>query len=562
MKVYVQGKKPVNLDPSDYKQGGEAKVWIDKKIVYKIYHDSKHMIPLEKIQELQAIEVDNVVVPKDLILNSRKKPIGFTMDKAIGDPLIKLHTTGFRNTKGIINDHIVALIEMIKKVILEVHELNCLLVDINDLNIIVEPSWTVGNFIDINSWQTPSFPATAINPNVRDWSSKTFTTLTDWYSFAIITCYLFVGIHPFRGSHKKYNRSDVEGRMRDHVSIFNSDVRLPKSVRDFSLIPDYYRKWYIELFENGKRNEPPLLPGTVTIVSVMVKLIKSTDSFKIKFLQRFDSDIIFYKEVFGREIIRTKKSIYINKDNYQVNPGVDIIITEMDVIPVLVKIEDNTLKLRSLSNNKDVIYPVLNASDIMIVNNALFIINDGDIIELGFTDMRNKVIVSVDSTWSIMSNTHEVFDGVIYQLIMGRSYVVIPVPKMGEKTMYIEKEIQELDGYKIINAKHESGVLMVTGFKRTTYDLFIIRFNSDYTQFHCRKIEDVDLEDLNFISLANGMCVSIFADNTLEIFRRDPMRPKVNKIEDSAVDSTMKLCKKGVEVRFFKENKLYSIQMK
>ena len=562
MKVYIQGKKPVNLDPSDYKQGGEAKVWIDKKIVYKIYHDSKHMIPLEKIQELQAIKVDNVVVPKDLILNSRKKPIGFTMDKAIGDPLIKLHTTGFRNTKGIINDHIVALIEMIKKVILEVHEANCLLVDINDLNIIVEPSWTVGNFIDINSWQTPNFPATAINPNVRDWSSKTFTTLTDWYSFAIITCYLFVGIHPFRGSHKKYNRSDVEGRMRDHVSIFNSDVRLPKSVRDFSLIPDYYRKWYIELFENGKRNEPPLLPGTVTIVSVMVKLIKSTDSFKIKFLQRFDSDIIFYKEVFGREIIRTKKSIYINKDNYQVNPGVDIIITEMDVIPILSKIEDNTLKLRSLSNNKDVIYPMLNASDIMIVNNALFIINDGDIIELGFTDMRNKVIVSVDSIWSIMSNTHEVFDGVIYQLIMGRSYVVIPVPKMGEKTMYIEKEIQELDGYKIINAKHESGVLMVTGFKRTTYDLFIIRFNSDYTQFHCRKIEDVDLEDLNFVSLANGMCVSIFADNTLEIFRRDPTQPKVNKIEDSAIDSTMKLCKKGVEVRFFKENKLYSIQMK
>jgi hypothetical protein len=103
---------------------------------------------------------------------------------------------------------------------------------------------------------------------------------------------------------------------------------------------------------------------------------------------------------------------------------------------------------------------------------------------------------------------------------------------------------------------------MVTGFKRTTYDLFIIRFNSDYTQFHCRKIEDVDLEDLNFVSLANGMCVSIFADNTLEIFRRDPTQPKVNKIEDSAIDSTMKLCKKGVEVRFFKENKLYSIQMR
>lgn len=562
MKVQIQGKKPVILDPSDYKQGGEAKVWIKGKTVYKIYHDPKHMIPMEKIQELQGIKVLNVIKPKDIILDNRKKPIGFTMDKAVGEALVKLYTTGFRNDKGITNTHAVDLAENIKEAIQQVHEVGCLLVDINDLNIIVENSWIIPNFIDINSWQTPSFPATAINPNIKDWSSKTFTELTDWFSFAIITCYLFVGIHPFRGSHDNYHRSDVEGRMKDHVSIFNPDVRLPRSTRDFSLIPDHYRKWYIELFENGTRVNPPLLPGTVTIVPVKVTIIRSTDNFEIEYLMDFDSNVVSHKDVFGREITRTTDTIWIDKDKYRVNPGVDVVITPVDIIPILAKINKNILELKSLVNNKTLVYSKLNATGMMIINNTLFVTHEGSITEIGFTDMSEKVIVSVDSSWDIMPSSHEVFDGVIYQFIMGKPYLVIPIPKQGENTAYIEKEIPELEGYKIINAKHDHGVVMLTCYKTSKYDLFILRFDGDFKDYHCRVVEDVDLQDPNFVTLANGIVISIYADDTLEVFRVDPTKPEVDKFTDPEINSTMKLCKKGVEVRFFQDKSIYKIRKK
>lgn len=562
MKVYIQGKKPVNLDPSDFKSGGEAKVWIKGDSVYKIYHDPKHMIPVEKIQELQSINLPNVFSPKDIILSPRKKPIGFTMDKAIGESLIKLHTTGFRNDKGITNNHAIELIENIKKTISLVHEKNFLLVDINDLNIVVEHSWVDPNFIDVNSWKTPNFPATAINPNVRDYSSSKFTTLTDWFSFGVITCYLFVGIHPFRGSHKKYNRADVEGRMRDHISIFNKDVRLPRSVRDFSLIPDHYRKWYIDLFENGKRMEPPLLPGTVVMVSVDVRIIQSTDSFEITYYKEFDDIITSHRKVFGRDVTRTKSTIWIDNERMVVSPGVDVIITYVDLNPILVKVSNGILELKCTDHKKEVKCPKFNASNMMIIDNNLFIINSGDVYEIGFTDIGDKIVASVDSSWSIMPGSSEVFDGVIYQLIAGKPYLVIPIPEPGENTKYIENGIPEIQDYKIINAKHKDGVIMLTGLKNSIYDLFIIRFNEYYSSYHCRKIEDVDLQDPNFASLINGIVVSILTDNTLEISRRDPTKPNIDKIYDSDINSTMRLCKNGLEVRFFQDRNLYKIKKK
>jgi hypothetical protein len=198
----------------------------------------------------------------------------------------------------------------------------------------------------------------------------------------------------------------------------------------------------------------------------------------------------------------------------------------------------------------------------MIINNTLFIIGHTNINEIGFTDMKDKIIASIDSTWSIMPGSHEVFNGLIYQLISGQPYLLIPIPTAGENTKYIEKKITELDGYKVINAKHENGVVMLTGLKDTIYDLFIFRFNKNYSDYHCRKIEDVDLQDPNFVSLSNGIFVSILTDNTLEISKRDPTKPEVNKIDDPDINSTMRLCSKGNEVMFFQDRHLYKMKKK
>jgi len=83
MEVMVRGKGKVKLDPSDFKAGGEAKVWMIGDTVYKIYHEIKHMIPESKLMELQSLKSPNIVKPEYIILDKKDRPIGFTNDKKL-----------------------------------------------------------------------------------------------------------------------------------------------------------------------------------------------------------------------------------------------------------------------------------------------------------------------------------------------------------------------------------------------------------------------------------------------------------------------------------------------
>jgi len=563
MKIFVRGKKtPINLDPNDFKAGGQAKVWIVGKTAYKIYHSPNHMINEEKISELQRIKNPNIIKPKGIIMDTKKKVIGFTMDLAVGETLVKLFTTGYQNDNGITPDHLVELVEAMKVLIRDAHDAGCLVVDMNEYNVIVASSWIEPYFIDTDNWQTPSWAASAISPNIRDWTCQKFSELTDWFAFGIITCYLFTGIHPFRGKHKDFKKGDIEGRMKSHVSIFNSDVRLPRSVRDFSLIPPHYKEWYVNLFEKGKRIAPPLLPGTLEIVSVEVTLIQSTDNFKITRVKDYDSDIISHRNIFGKPITKTKGRLWIGNADYKVNPGVDVVITDTNLTEILVKVNNGSLQLKSLDQSIMIMYQVLAASKYMVVNNTLFIIHENELTEVGFNDMGSKVLVSVNATWGIMPSTNEVFDGLIYHLVMGKPYLVIPIPKQGEKTRFIETEVPELEGYKVVNAKFDNGVVMLTGYKDSKYDLHVIRFGNQYNSYSHRLIQDVDLQEPNFVVLSNGIGIAIMSDDTLEIFRANPTRPEIDKFDDPEINSTMRLCKGPDGVRFYQGKTLYKIQKK
>ena len=110
-------------------------------------------------------------------------------------------------------------------------------------------------FIDTDSYKTKSYNATAIMESIRDRHSSSFNTNTDWFSWAIITFQMFIGIHPFKGKHPKF--SNLDERMMNNVSVLNSSVSIPKLCASFDVIPQAYREWYKAVFEDGKRVPPP-----------------------------------------------------------------------------------------------------------------------------------------------------------------------------------------------------------------------------------------------------------------------------------------------------------------
>jgi len=81
------------------------------------------------------------------------------------------------------------------------------------------------------------------------------------------------------------------------------------------------------------------------------------------------------------------------------------------------------------------------------------------------------------------------------------------------------------------------------------------------TKYVCRFINVNDMNEVNFVTLDNGIVILIY-DDQMEIFSNNPDSIKVKIIKDKELNSDMKLCKRGVSTRYFIGNKLYSIGMK
>jgi len=563
MKYFVKGKE-VNLNQNNFvAKGGEGKIFQLGGVCYKIYEDPKKMIPEAKIKELQVFTLPNIVKPNDLIFDEKNRIIGFTMDW-LGDKMValcKLFTNTFRDNNGVTNDHIIELVENMKKTIALIHSGKCLIVDGNELNYLAANDWTSPYFIDTNSWQTPSFPATAIMPSIKDWSAKVFSELSDWFSFAIVSFQLFVGIHPFKGRIDGFNKNDFESRVKRNVSVLNPKVRVPSSTRDFSLIPGHYMDWYFKLFESGHRDMPPLTPGTTAITPVKVILVQSTNNFEIIELKEFQDAVLYNSSLYGNEITKTKKKIFINNTDYRVSPDVETIFTIPEMIPVFVKIED-TLKFHPIDKNYLVRELNLEFTDKMIINNILFVKSNGKFNEISFRVFGNKIMPLVKNSWTIETLSSQVFSGVVYQSVMGKAYLAIPITDPPEKSSLIKKAIPELDDYRIIDAKYMSQVCVVIGHKDGMYSRFTIIFDSKHDKYRMNIIEDIDYEPINMTVLDNGICITITSDNAIEIFANRYDKDDVKRIEDPDIDSTMQLCKDGTQLRFFKGNKLFTIKMK
>ena len=281
MKVTVQGQGDVNLDQKDFiAAGGEGQVYCRGQTAFKIYLDPARMLPLGKIQELSRIQDPDVIKPERIILDPKQhNPIGYTM-RYVADtlPLCQIFTRTFRERNGIDHSKMLALVQHIQHMVDHIHDAGVLLVDLNELNFLVDSQFKSVYSIDVDSFQTAGYPATAIMPSVRDWSvqGNHFTEGSDWFSFACVAYQMFTGIHPYRGKHPTV--STLEDRMRQNISVFDPTVHVPKVVYTPDIIPSGYREWFKAVLQNGLRVHPPTNPMDAIILHVPVAIVTSQDN--------------------------------------------------------------------------------------------------------------------------------------------------------------------------------------------------------------------------------------------------------------------------------------------
>lgn len=556
MKIIVNGTS-ITLNKNNFlASGGEGEIYTKNRIAYKIYQKPERMIPSGKMQELSCIKNPNVIRPQDPILNTQNKPIGYTM-RFVPDTyaLCQLFTKAFRNRNNLAHDQMQILIRKLHALVSDVHQSNILIVDLNEMNFLSSKNFEEIYGIDTDSYQTRSYPATAIMDSIKDRHSKKFSKETDWFSYGIISFQMFTGIHPYKGRHKTIKT--IDERMQKNISVFHPDVSVPGACYPFDVIPEVYRNWYKAVFDNGQRVPPPASFDTVEVV-VRLDIIKGTNNIDVELLRECSGNVLDAVYMGGLRVLTDKVLELTPHKKIPVSPsGVQLFKTPMGT-PLLAKLNGEELKILNPDTQNEV-KSSISGQSMMTYNGSLYVKANDKILYVDMIESGKNIIVSSKTAATVLENASKFFDGVLIQNLLGSFYVSI-FPEAG---VHYQIQIKELDGHRVVDAKYDSGVLMViVGDRSGKYDRLVFRFDSKFSSYDIRKVEGITPVGLSFVVLDNGITVCVNEEDNLEVFssRKDSAGLKI--VQDKTIYADMNLFKSGSKLLFTKQNKLYSAKMK
>ena len=298
MDVYRQGRK-VRLTQAEFKaQGGEGAVYVSGDTAYKVYADPAKMIPVAKINELSRLDLPSIVRPQDVLLDAGRTPIGYTMQSVPKSVVLcSVFPPAFRQRMGLTQDKMLHLVKTLQEGIAYVHAQGILIVDLNEMNFLIDPAFKQVYFIDVDSYQTPHFPATALMDSVRDRHAAGWNAGTDWFSFAVVAFQMLMGIHPYKGKHPTVKTLDE--RMEQNLSVFHPDVSMPSVCPPLSVIPAAYQNWLRAVLEGGERTAPPSSTGiAVSIYTAAAPALAGSSQFVITQWREFAGPIVSFTQGF------------------------------------------------------------------------------------------------------------------------------------------------------------------------------------------------------------------------------------------------------------------------
>ena len=259
-RVFHEDGREVALTTRDFvAKGGEGSVYAKGGVAYKLYHDPARALTPARLAALAVLDHPHILRPEGLLRDEAGRAIGFHT-RFVPDtwPLCRLFAKSFRDRHAIGHDALLALLLAMLDGVDHAHDKGVQIVDLNPLNVLVAPDGRTPFFIDVDSWQAPGFPATAIMDSVRDRHAApgVFDDATDWFAFAVVAFQLLVGVHPYRGGHPV---TGLDARMTQNISALRPEVVLPPSATSPKRLPAELRAWFDAVLERGERHPPDRL---------------------------------------------------------------------------------------------------------------------------------------------------------------------------------------------------------------------------------------------------------------------------------------------------------------
>lgn len=557
LNLLINGKTKITLTQNEYKaQGGQGTVYVKGNLAYKVYHDPTRMIPEMKVRELAAIGLPVVLAPQDALMNTNGTVVGFTMPYVKDtEYLTKMFSRSFKDANNIGADKIVHLVTEMQKTLSALHTKKIIVGDYNEMNFLVDSNFAIPYHIDVDSYQTPNFPCTAIMDTVRDRRLPfgKFDDLSDWFSWAIVTFQMYTGIHPYMGKHPNFKTTELDERMTQRVSVFDPAVKIPKACQDFSAIPQNQLEWYKKVFNDGYRSEPPMA-GAFGFVPGYTVVVTGNSAFIVDLIHEYHEKILSVQYINGTRYVVTEKHIYKKESDiftFNKKPTNVRLLTVNGAEPIIAARGTGFVKLFDIGRNE---IGSISADASMVSDGVLYTVFSGTLYENILSN--GMAIIHIPKPVDSIAPVFKAFDGVIVQDLFGQCRLSIPY-KTG---MCASVMVKEMEGYRVIDGKREGRFAEFILEKSGKYDRLVMYFSTDFRTYECVRESDVQNNTINMLVRQNGMKVSICGDDTLELMM-DATRG-ARRVNDCPADMTTPLVDGIDRLMFISDKKLYAFKMK
>lgn len=522
-------------------EGGEGKVYAKNGMAYKI----GGVIPDGKIQELLQIVDNYILVPEDSLI-LKNKTVGYSMRLAPVENCWAMPLT-FTNTfwqrEGMTTEKALEMVMFLRKKIEFIHSKKCLLVDLNPFNFLICKNFKSAYLIDTGSFQTKSYPATAIMPSVQCHHTEGFNENSDWFSFGLLTFELLTGLHAYRSGSYSQAVGDKDAqmttRMLQNVSVLNTKVKFPQNAcRPFSSIPQNWLDWYTAEFERGQRLQPPTDLSSVAVVN---RIATTRESVKLNVREIFSADetIQHFSYVDGKQIIVTKNFIYT--DGHKITnklPTKNLFFHNRKLYSADTQLFD--------LNAQQEIYSY--SPQMFLYNGALYSKN-GQFIQLMKMHGQGEPRFLYQTVAQLMPSATFIGDNFLAHNLGGANYIVVLDYDSAHPF-----RIKELDGSQIFAGKEQ----IVWTRKGGVVAKHIISFKKDF-QGYSIDTEHIDYYDNQVTKLDNGIMVQTLPDGNLKLSKGNSQRI----IEDTFLsDEPYILGSHGAAVQIARHNLLLEVSLK
>ena len=545
-KVLVDGVGPVSLGKADFVgSGGQGHVYARGEVAYKVYHDPRWVTPEQKVRELGAIRDPRILKPERLLRDTDGHVVGYTMRFIRGGiPLCQAFTRAFREREGLTHVGMANLVLRLRSAVEGVHDAKVVIVDLNELNVLLTPKLDDLYLLDVDSFQTASFPATVLMDSVRDRHATRWWTGTDWFAFAVLTFQMFVGLHPYRGTHPTVKGLDE--RMHANLSALRRDVKLPPAAYPLSVIPVTWQTWYSDVLDRGHRGPPP-----VTFAIPVAQVQTRAPEPQVLKLTRIAlppkiGRLVGYAEGYGVEM-------WIGEQERQGRTvsawGDGLLRATAAAVPperaqavgispagqtVAVGLSAGCLALtgRTLGGTP----PALHARAIAgTAAGAVYALARDQIVALRLHDIGGKLHVTLEPVATVLEHATRLYDGVALQDLLGACYATL----LGEGAGAPQVRLPSLDGARVVGAKYDRKTLVVVAALRGegVYSRLTFTFADDWSSI-VSVDHDVDAAEPSFAVLDSGVVVSL-QDGKLVL--RRPGHPGRRVVEDQAISGSWRL---------------------